>query len=130
MMVMMTANTPSLKASMWPLVILPTPFFWFEGYAGAASYGPLPPHAYRLGFDAEFSQKTRGCISGVDSSALCTKSPNAGCITGQDSRTSCLFACSDMISAGELPNPVGLFPLGLVPAESLGANEAAATARP
>jgi hypothetical protein len=26
MMVMMTANTPSLKASMRPLVILPTPF--------------------------------------------------------------------------------------------------------
>jgi len=37
---------------------------------------------------------------------------------------------SDMISAGELPNPLGLFPLGLVPAESLGANEAAATPRP
>ncbi len=35
-----------------------------------------------------------------------------------------------MISAGELPNPVGLFPLGLVPAEPLGANEAAATPRP
>jgi hypothetical protein len=37
---------------------------------------------------------------------------------------------SDMISAGELPNPVGLFPLGLVLAELLGANEAAATPRP
>ena len=36
----------------------------------------------------------------------------------------------DLISAGELPNPVGLFPLGLVPADSLGANEAAATPRP
>jgi hypothetical protein len=35
----------------------------------------------------------------------------------------------DMISAREIPNPVGLFPLGLVPAESLGANEAAATPR-
>jgi hypothetical protein len=35
-----------------------------------------------------------------------------------------------MISAGELPNPVGLFLLGLVPAESLGANEAAANPRP
>jgi len=35
-----------------------------------------------------------------------------------------------MISAGELPNPVGLFPLGMVPAESLGANEAAAIPRP
>jgi hypothetical protein len=35
-----------------------------------------------------------------------------------------------MISAGELPNPVGLFLLGLVPADSLGANEAAATPRP
>jgi hypothetical protein len=30
----------------------------------------------------------------------------------------------DMISAGEFPNPVGLFPPGLVPVESLGANEA------
>jgi hypothetical protein len=37
---------------------------------------------------------------------------------------------SDMISAGELPNPMELFPLGLVPAESLGANEAAAAPRP
>ena len=37
---------------------------------------------------------------------------------------------SDLISAGELPNPVELFSLGLVPAESLGANEAAATPRP
>jgi hypothetical protein len=36
----------------------------------------------------------------------------------------------DLISAGELPNPLGLFPLGLVLAESLGANEAAATPRP
>ncbi len=36
----------------------------------------------------------------------------------------------DMISAGELPNSVGLFPLGLVPAESLGANEAPTTSRP
>ena len=36
----------------------------------------------------------------------------------------------DLISAGELPNPVGLFPLGLVPADSLDANEAAATPRP
>jgi hypothetical protein len=30
----------------------------------------------------------------------------------------------DMISAGEFPNPVGLFPPGLAPVESLGANEA------
>jgi hypothetical protein len=35
-----------------------------------------------------------------------------------------------MISAGELPNSLGLFPLGLVPAELLGANEVAATPRP
>jgi hypothetical protein len=37
---------------------------------------------------------------------------------------------SGMISAGELPNSLGLFPLGLVPAELLGANEVAATPRP
>jgi len=35
-----------------------------------------------------------------------------------------------MISAGEIPSPVELFPSGLVPAESLGANEAAAIPRP
>jgi hypothetical protein len=34
-----------------------------------------------------------------------------------------------MISAREITNLVGLFPLGLVLAESLGANEAAATPR-
>jgi len=115
---------------MRPLVILPTPSVGLRVKREQPVTGRFPPDAYRLGFDAEFSQKTRACISGVDSSALCTKSPNAGCTTGQDSRTSSLFACSDMISAGELPNPVGLFPLGLVPAESLGANEAAATPRP
>jgi hypothetical protein len=36
----------------------------------------------------------------------------------------------DLISAGEIPSPVELFPLGLVPTELLGANEAAATPRP
>jgi hypothetical protein len=128
--VMMTANTPSLKASMRPLVILPTPFFGLRVKREQPNYVPLPPNAHLLGFDAEFSQETRWCISCVDSSALCTKSLNAVCATGQGSRTSCLLSCSDMISAGELPNPVGLFPLGLVPAESLGANEAAATPRP
>jgi hypothetical protein len=35
-----------------------------------------------------------------------------------------------MISAAEIPSPVELFPLGLVPAESLDANEEAAIPRP
>src|SRR5258708_8874062 len=44
MMVMMTANTPSLKASMRPLVILPTPFF---GLRVALEGGWSVRHAYR-----------------------------------------------------------------------------------
>src|SRR5260370_20417633 len=107
------------------LVILSTPFFCLRVKWKQPSYGPLPADANRLGCDAEFSQKTCACISGVDCSALCTKSPNAGCTTGQDSRTSSLFACSDMISAGGASQSDGA-----LPAEPLGANEAAATARP
>src|ERR1700730_18943115 len=33
------------------------------------NYVPLPPNAHLLGFDAEFSQKTRWCISRIDSAS-------------------------------------------------------------
>src|SRR6266853_210962 len=53
-----------------------------------------------------------------------TKSLHAVCTTVQGARRGRLLSSSDMISAGELPNPLGLFPLGLAPAQSPGANEA------
>jgi len=115
---------------MRPLVILPTPSFGLRVKREQPSYGQLPPNAHLLGFDAKFSEKTRWCISRVDSWDLCTKSLNAVCATGQGSGTKLPVELFDLISAGELPNPLGLFPLGLVPADSLGANEAAATPRP
>src|SRR5258708_4964135 len=52
-------------------------FFGLRVKREQPGYGPLPPNTHFLGFDAEFSQKTRACISGVDSSALCMKSRNA-----------------------------------------------------
>src|SRR2546430_13912108 len=95
MMVMITANTPSLKASMRPLVILHTPFFGLRAKREQPVTGPLPPNAHRLGFDAEFSEKTRACLSRVESSALCTKSLNAGCTTGQGSNWGCSRIAQD-----------------------------------
>ncbi len=86
------------------------------------------PH--RLGIDAGFSQKdprvyfTRrffGFMYEILECALHYRSRFQNKLP---------LSFSDMISAGEPPNPLGLFPLGLVPAELLGANEAPTTSRP
>jgi hypothetical protein len=105
-------------------------FLGFEGRAGVARNWLFFPNANCLGFEAKFSKKTRQCISRVDSYAVWTKSLNAGCTAGQGSGTSGLLSYSDGINAGAIPSPVELFPLGLVPAESLDANEEAAIPRP
>jgi hypothetical protein len=95
----------------------------------AASYGSLPPTLIALASMPVFAKDPRVYFTRRFFGFM-YEIPECGLHYRSRFQNKLPVEYSDMIRAGKLPNLVGLFPLGLVPAESLGANEAAAIPRP